>query len=87
VYFSELFTNVNGTQGTGLANRSIAYGVFGQAHAMGVVEGSMEIASSSEFAFDKDVLTVRAKERFAVKAVNLGGASVAGGVVVALQSA
>jgi hypothetical protein len=86
VYFSELFTAVSGTQGAvGVARRPIAYGVFGQAHAFGVVDGSMEIASSSEFAFDKDVLTIRAKERFAVKAVNLGTGSVAGGIVVAEQ--
>lgn len=88
VYFSELFTAVSGTQGAaGIARRPIAYGVFGDAHAFGVVDGSMEIASSSEFAFDKDVITVRAKERFAVTAVNLGTASVAGGIVVAEQGA
>lgn len=88
VYFSELFTAVNGTQGTaGINRRPLAYGCFGDAHAFGVVDGSMEIASSSEFAFDKDVITVRAKERFAVTAVNLGDGSVAGGVVVFEQGA
>lgn len=88
VYFSELFTAVSGIQGAaGIARRPIAYGVFGQAHAFGVVDGSMEIASSSEFAFDKDVLTIRAKERFAVTAVNLGDGSNAGGIVVAEQGA
>lgn len=87
VYFSECFSAVSGTQGSGVANRPILYGCFGDAMAMGYVEGSMEIASSSEFAFDKDVLTVRAKERFAVTPVNLGTASVAGGIVAGGQNA
>ncbi len=75
------FANVLPTASAG-TSRCLLYGVFGKAHALGVVRNSLEIATSDQYAFNTDQVLVRAKERIAVKPVKLGDASVSGGVVV-----
>lgn len=88
VYFASdtQLTAVSGTPGSGVANRPFGFGVWGEAVAMGYVDGSMEIGSSADFAFNEDVIVMRAKSRFAVRVLNVGGASTTGGVAFGSQA-